>query len=72
MELPKDGVEAPMHFIFKVSPGLGAQSYKVKARGTLRGDLIPEDGVGETYTPTVQSLTVMLLLALYAQYGWAS
>jgi hypothetical protein len=72
MEIPKGGVEAPMSFIFKVSPGLDNLSCKVKARGTLRGDLIPEDGVGDTYAPTVQSFTVMLLIALCAQYGWAS
>ena len=71
-ELPIDGVEAPMSFIFKVSPGLEIQSCKVKARGTLRGDLIPEDGVGETYAPTVQSFTVLLLIALCAQFGWSS
>ena len=44
----------------------------MKARGTLRGDLIPEDGVGETYAPTVQSFTVLLLIALCAQFGWSS
>ena len=36
LELPNDGVEAPMSFIFKVSPGMDTQVCQVKARGTLR------------------------------------
>ena len=35
LELPKDGMEAPMSFIFKVSPGMDTQGCKVNARGTL-------------------------------------
>ena len=54
----------PSRWVFKIKPD------KFKARICVRGDLQPLSQAGDTFSPTLKFVTVRLLFALAALYGF--
>ena len=54
----------PARWVFKIKPD------KYKARVCVRGDLQPLSQAGDTFSPTMKFITVRLLFALAAMYGF--
>ncbi len=54
----------PSRWVFKIKPD------KFKAHICVRGDLQPLSQAGDTFSPTLKFITVRLLFALAALYGF--
>jgi hypothetical protein len=60
-----EGVKVlPSRWVFKIKPD------KFKARICVRGDLQPLSQAGDTFSPTLKFITVRLLFAIAALYGF--
>ena len=69
-QLPQDSVLVPLMITFRVTTTANPKELKVKARIVLRGDKVPTNAIGESYSPTAQPSSIKLLYNLAIQYRY--